>query len=118
MRPTPWIPALLVAITLSGCGTTYHLPGHSEANHQSPPDIIMTQSETRRMLTTGLERPILSLPPSLGILSSNPEVVDIAGGDWTARLIAKRPGTARVYYDSFIRPTNHGFEVTVLPANR
>jgi len=118
MKSLLWFPSLLTALTFSSCGTYYHLPGHTEANSLSPPAITMTQGESRRILTAGLNRPILSLPPSIEIRSSNPEVAGITGGDWTVRLIAKHPGEATVYYHAFNRsPENRGFEVTVLAAN-
>ena len=117
MRSTPWIPALLVALTLSGCGEIYHLPGHKASNSLCPSPITMTQGESRRILTTGMERFFIALPPGMHLRSSNPKVAGIGGYSWTAYLTANAPGKARVYYSRFdSSPENLGFEVTVLPA--
>ena len=77
----------------------------------------MTQGEPRRILTTGLERFLIALPPATHLQTSNPDVAEIEGTSWTAYLTANAPGTARVHYNRFdTSPQNAGFEVTVLPA--
>lgn len=108
----------IAATALVGCKKIYHLPGHHEFNRHSPPPISMKQGESKRILTAGLDWPILSAGPSYTIRSSNTEIVEVTRGNWTVRLKANRPGTTRVHYDAFfdIKPQNHGFEVKVLPA--
>lgn len=109
---------LITATALVGCKTTYHLPGHHEFNRNSPPAISMKQGESKRILTAGLDWPILSAGPSYTIRSSDTEIVEVSRGKWTVWLKANRPGTTRVHYDAFfdIKPQNQGFEVKVLPA--
>jgi hypothetical protein len=117
MKSTPWIPALLVAIIFSGCGEIYHLPGHKASNSLCPPPVTMTQGESRRILTTGMERFFIALPPGVHLRSSDPKVAEIGGTSWTAYLTANAPGKARVHYNiGDPSPENPGFEVTVLPA--
>jgi hypothetical protein len=107
---------LIAATALVGCKTIYHLPGHHESNRHSPPPISMKPGESKRILTAGLDWPILSAGPSYTIRSSDREIVAVNRGNRTVRLEANRPGTARVHYDAFfdIEPQNLGFEVKVL----
>lgn len=106
------------AIMLGGCGRIYHLPGHTEANLNQPPDITLRQGDRVRAISTGIV--LLPLVPAF-MESSNPGVVEVdvpTANNWgSAYLIAKALGTATVKYGWVPDDDapNRGFVVTVVP---
>jgi len=106
-------------IMLSGCGRSYLLPGHREANLNHPPDVTLQQGVRVKAISTGFYFHPTLVPAFME--SSDPEVVAIEvppennSGD--AYLIAKQPGTATVRYGwvSDYDASNEGFIVNVVP---
>jgi hypothetical protein len=110
---------VIVVGTCSGCGRTYHLPGHNEHNLKAPPDLTMRVGDRRKAITTGLTvKDMLHARASL--TSASPDVVRVeVPSRGTANVVAGSVGSARLrYYPRMDRPDpdNQGFLVTVLPA--
>ncbi|WP_367874027.1 hypothetical protein [Luteolibacter sp. Populi] len=109
---------LTLSVLACGCGTIHRLPGHHRSNELSPPPVTMKSGEKRLMVTTGLERFVIAASPALRLRSDDPSIAGIGGlpgSNWSAWLVAGKPGTTRVYYHAFDKSTdNKGFQLTVL----
>ena len=113
---------ILVVGVCTGCGRTYHLPGHSSENLKAPPNVTMRVGEQRKAITTGLNVKDMGFAGN-AIMSDDPKIVRIHSPDrGTAYLVAASAGTAQVhyYYHPTVRsdPENRGFLVTVVPAKK
>ena len=99
---------------MTSCGTIHHLPGHNNNNEGNPPDITMRKGEKKRVLTSGIERLGISLPPHVNMQVEDNIIVEIEGMDWVAYLVARNTGTTRVRYS----PRSDGFLVHVVDTQK